>query len=81
MIIELRPSRVFAEVLVPAPALEVYKLISSKGTQKNIQLRDKEDASNVDAANALIRFDTPTGPSITLFFANRATTFMLFELV
>ena len=49
MIIELNPSLVFAEVLVPAPALEVYIEILSNGTQKNIQLNDNEAASNVDA--------------------------------
>ena len=73
MIIELRPSLVFAEVLVPAPALEVYKLISSFGTQKNIQLSDKEDASTEKA----VLFDKATGPSITLFFANLAATVTL----
>ena len=54
MIIELNPSLVFAEVLVPAPALEVYIEILSNGTQKNIQLNDNEAASNVDATSASV---------------------------
>ena len=66
MIMELNPSRVFAEVLEPTPALLVYSEIVSFGIQKNIQLSDNEDASN-GSPPALIRFDTPTGPSMTVF--------------
>ena len=66
MIIELNPSLVFAEVSVPAPALEVYIEISSFGAQENVQLSDNEDASTEKA----VRFDKPTGPSITLFFCD-----------
>ena len=75
--IELNPSLVFAEVLEPAPALEVYKLIVSFGTQKKIQLTDNEAASSDEAANGLTLFEIPTGPSMTLFFAHLATTFTL----
>ena len=81
MIIEDNPSRVFAEVLEPAPALEVYRLIVSFGTQKKIQLSDNEAASSDEAANGLTRFEIPTGPSITLFLASLAAIVTLFELV
>ena len=74
--IELNPSLVFAEVLEPAPALEVYRLIVSFGTQKNIQLSDNEAASSDEAANGLILFEIPTGPSMTLFFAHLAAIYI-----
>ena len=77
MMIELNPSLVFAEVSIPPPALEVYKLMVSFGTQKKVQVSDNDAASNVDAANALILFDKPTDPSITLFFANLAAIVIL----
>ena len=73
MMIELNPSLVFAEVSFPAPALEVYIEILSFGAQENVQLSDNEDASTEKA----VRFDKPTGPSITLFFANLAATVTL----
>ena len=73
MMIELNPSLVFAEVSFPAPALEVYIEILSFGAQKNVQVSDNEDASTEKA----VRFDKPTGPSITSFFANLAATVTL----
>ena len=79
MIIELNPSLVFAEVSVPAPALEVYIEISSFGTQKKVQVSDNEAASS--PTGGLIRFEIPTGPSMTLFFAHLAATFTLFVSV